>query len=57
MELCSKNVLFMEEIEVPLALGVKESYERFLKAIGRKRWTNAMMRAADASLKKKKERR
>ena len=57
VELCSKNVLFMEEIEgVPLALGVKESYERFLKAIGRKEEdANAMMRrSADASLKNEK---
>jgi aarF domain-containing kinase len=57
VELCSKNVLFMEEIEgVPLALGVKESYERFLKAIGRKEEdANAMMRrSTDASLKNEK---
>jgi len=50
-ELCSKNVLFMEEIEgVPLVKGVKESYERFLKATGRKANANAMRHSADALL-------
>jgi aarF domain-containing kinase len=51
MEMCSKNALFMEEIEgVPLVRGVKESYERFLKATGKSADANAMRHSANALL-------
>ena len=51
VEMCSKNALFMEEIEgVPLVRGVKESYERFLKATGKSADANAMRHSANALL-------
>ena len=51
VEMCSKNALFMEEIEgVPLVRGVKESYERFLKASGKRADANAMRHSANALL-------
>ena len=51
VEMCSKNALFMEEIEgVPLVRGVKESYERFLTATGKSADANAMRHSANALL-------